>query len=816
MFRRMRCFVGLDPETPLPKRFASSSKASSRRRRRRQVGFRQPDMLETTHEIAIYIHRFHNLDLFQQGWYQIKISLRWEDSERETRGTPSRVVQYEAPDLPSEDVFGVWRINDSEQSFSTQPFKIKYARQDVVLSVMVSFNLNLRRDEKPSTSAVILKFELMYAPILENGAEIHALFDAFPAAIHEFRIPPKALLGLHSYCPVHFDAFHAVLVDLSIHAVLLKAGSHTPPQKVPSKSQMIGNVPEEHYEDPSQILGQGFGSKAIELVKALLISREVLLEELEKISSAIGKTIDELYAVDLNLGRFELIGPSSRPDVPTASRSCSGKKKGVGQLTGILQNVLEKSDGTVDVVNDVMLYSLSKEEMLDVFYSVGSQLSFIWNAFMKFHRINRMEILEYLYDAWAIDRKAEWSIWMVHSKVEIPHRYLRSSAEDSPQRNSLGKVSSRKSNDDQAQNAITRAELHRKSIAQMKINNRSIQDMHIFCDPSRIPVVIVEQHIMNVPLHGSGNNLSVHSLDQNASALSTGRGDKAVPSSKRNGRILRVVVFVHGFQGHHLDLRLVRNQWLLMDPGAECLMSEINEDKTSGDFREMGSRLAGEVSTFLRKKIDKLSRYGGCRDIKLSFVGHSIGNIIIRSALTESLMGPFLKHLYTYMSVSGPHLGYWYSSNSLFNSGLWLLKKLKGAQCIHQLTFSDDPDLQNTFFYKLCKQKTLENFKNIILLSSPQDGYVPYHSARIELCHASASDQSKKAQVFLEMLNNCLDQIRAPSSEQRTFMRCDVNFDQSTQGKNLNTFIGRAAHIEFLETDTFVRFIMWSFPELFR
>lgn len=63
-------------------------------------------------------------------------------------------------------------------------------------------------------------------------------------------------------------------------------------------------------------------------------------------------------------------------------------------------------------------------------------------------------------------------------------------------------------------------------------------------------------------------------------------------------------------------------------------MSEANEDKTSGDFREMGRRLAEEVITFLKKKMDKLARYGGCKDIKLSFVGHSIGNIIIRSALS--------------------------------------------------------------------------------------------------------------------------------------------------------------------------------------
>lgn len=184
-------------------------------------------------------------------------------------------------------------------------------------------------------------------------------------------------------------------------------------------------------------------------------------------------------------------------------------------------------------------------------------------------------------------------------------------------------------------------------------------------------------------------------------------------------------------QGHHLDLRLIRNQWLLMDPKVEFLMSEANEDKTSGDFREMGHRLAQEVVSFLKKKMDKVSRTDVLTSIKLSFVGHSIGNIILRTALTgfilgtlqlvylssndfadlvihtstlaDSIMEPYLKYLHTYLSVSGPHLGYLYSSNSLFNGGLWVMKKFKGTQCLHQLTFTDDPDLQNTFLYKLCK-----------------------------------------------------------------------------------------------------------------
>lgn len=91
-------------------------------------------------------------------------------------------------------------------------------------------------------------------------------------------------------------------------------------------------------------------------------------------------------------------------------------------------------------------------------------------------------------------------------------------------------------------------------------------------------------------------------------------------------------------QGHHLDLRLVRNQWLLIDPGAECLMSEANEDKTASDFRELGQRLAEEVAGFLKTKFSSASKVASYGSFRLSFVGHSIGNIIIRTALTGTFL----------------------------------------------------------------------------------------------------------------------------------------------------------------------------------
>lgn len=89
-------------------------------------------------------------------------------------------------------------------------------------------------------------------------------------------------------------------------------------------------------------MGQGWISKAIELVKLLLTSRELLLEGLRKISEAIDQTIEDLNNADLNLGRLESIS-SSTLDSSTSSLDISGMKMGVGQLAGMLHNILEVS-----------------------------------------------------------------------------------------------------------------------------------------------------------------------------------------------------------------------------------------------------------------------------------------------------------------------------------------------------------------------------------------------------------------------------------------------------------------------------------------
>ncbi|WJX23617.1 hypothetical protein P8452_12816 [Trifolium repens] len=114
--------------------------------------------------------------------------------------------------------------------------------------------------------------------------------------------------------------------------------------------------------------------------------------------------------------------------------------EGLGQ--GKPQNGLEGENGAYDIQNAEKLHSLSQNELLDCFHSLGDQLYYLWKIFLKIHRESKTEILEFLRNTWAKDRNSEWSIWMMYSKVEMPHHYINSGSDESSRRGMYKRVSS--------------------------------------------------------------------------------------------------------------------------------------------------------------------------------------------------------------------------------------------------------------------------------------------------------------------------------------------------------------------------------------
>lgn len=128
------------------------------------------------------------------------------------------------------------------------------------------------------------------------------------------------------------------------------------------------------------------------------------------------------------------------------------------------------------------------------------------------------------------------------------------------------------------------------------------------------------------------------------------------------------------------------------------------------------------------------------RPTRISFVGHSLGNIIIRSALTRPQMKPLLSRLHTFLSLSGPHLGTLYNSSGLVNMGMflshidarfvknlfiipgmWFMQKWKKSGSLLQLCLRDATDVRQSFLYRLSQRSTLHHFKNVLLCGSSQD-----------------------------------------------------------------------------------------------
>ncbi|TGZ75249.1 hypothetical protein CRM22_000488 [Opisthorchis felineus] len=269
---------------------------------------------------------------------------------------------------------------------------------------------------------------------------------------------------------------------------------------------------------------------------------------------------------------------------------------------------------------------------------------------------------------------------------------------------------------------------------------------------------------------------------------------------------VHLVVCVHGLDGNASDLRLVRVylQLALPECRLEFLMSECNQQDTFGSFDSMRDNLVDEVIDFIRELGEPPTR--------ISFIGHSMGCILVRAALLSPLMKPYLPKLYTFLSLSGPHLGTVYNSSGLVNMGMWVMQKWKKSESLSQLRLRDDPDLRQTYMYKLNASAGLDLFRYVLLVSSPQDRYVPYHSTRIELCRAAVRDSSSLGIVYMEMVTNVLQ--RLIKSQRTTVVRYDIHYSLGTSANNL---IGRAAHIAVLDSEIFLeKFICVSAAKYFR
>mmetsp|Transcript_107020 Transcript_107020/g.301090 ORF Transcript_107020/g.301090 Transcript_107020/m.301090 type:complete len:771 (-) Transcript_107020:149-2461(-) len=768
--------------------------------------------LRTVIELALHFDGFRNVDLFHQGLYHLKTRIYREDGDQRVFAVP---YGYIASPLQAEQTKSKSartdhhhlipaHIIEDQCTFSTRSFLIRYCEEEVELNDIGQFRIELSAEEVESNKPLLLEVDLMFADLTQHGGADR--FGEQPDVDStEFKSVSTQVLrvngadrGLHELCPVVFDEFHFCLANIAVHSTLLDfrlrlrapttLGARTRPTQQPARD---GQASDAHSNgqasQPSQpAMAQ---NAALSLGEHLFGSaggnREQLFRMLEvvyrKYMGALASSYSsqaawfhlicdacltpaqgEAFEDATQLAEFELPGgiPVSLV-LPGGMKGSSSSSRDVPNGHGqTLRSHLEAKFGPPGAhVNE---HLLAMHLMYD-FNAVSCQVLELWHKIQNVISYSCKEVATLLRGTWeqrVIDQM-HVSILREDAKSELTAPTGRSVLEA---------------------HGIAADKL-RKEAKSFQLQPASVEDSSLTLDTDSSPLLFDQRY---------GRHTSGGSSSSSAEA-------PRLPSAPKPYRGVHLFVLVHGFQGNSFDMRLMKNNIALLYPDAIFLCSNSNEDNTEGDFNEMGIRLAQEVVNYI------CDWCPGSALGRLSFIAHSIGGLITRAALP--LLHEYQSKMCTFLTFSSAHAGYFLKDISLFHMGLRVLQTWRQSQCLSQLAMTDSQDPRETFLYKLSKARGFEFFKHVVLVSCPSDQYGPFDSARVEI--GGMLEKHCDKDTYAEMVRNIWEPV-----DPRNVYRFDVNFKISE--KNLDTFIGRAAHIQFLECQPIMKMIIHNYSFLFR
>ena len=258
----------------------------------------------------------------------------------------------------------------------------------------------------------------------------------------------------------------------------------------------------------------------------------------------------------------------------------------------------------------------------------------------------------------------------------------------------------------------------------------------------------------------------------------------------------KFVFLSHGFQGSAYDCLKLKHFFAIQRTDIYFHNVKCNErEKTTQKIDLLGEMFAVEVRGILKDfaKNDRIQ--------SISFIGHSQGGLIIRAAL-PFLKEEFGKYFQAFVTLSTPHLGVASGDSFLVGAGFNLMTSWKKFDALMQMGMKDHEVPTNTFLYQLSIKTGLELFKEVLLISSPQDTYSPYDSSRIQ-----SSKTNSSSGAYSEMVNNLLNKVQA-----KCLRRVDVclKFEKAS----LDRFIGRAAHIALISNSRLIELLSYRYAEL--
>uniref|UniRef100_A0A8C5LEL3 Family with sequence similarity 135 member B n=1 Tax=Jaculus jaculus TaxID=51337 RepID=A0A8C5LEL3_JACJA len=170
--------------------------------------------VQGTVEFSVELHKFYNVDLFQRGYYQIRVTLK-VSSRIPHRLSASVVGQSENSSLHSACVH--------ESTLHSRVFQILYRNEEVPINDAVIFRAQLLLDgERVEDALSEVEFQLKVdLHFTDSEQQLRAVTGTPTISSRTLGLHFHPRRGLHHQVPVMFDYFHLSVISMAVHAALV-------------------------------------------------------------------------------------------------------------------------------------------------------------------------------------------------------------------------------------------------------------------------------------------------------------------------------------------------------------------------------------------------------------------------------------------------------------------------------------------------------------------------------------------------------------------------------------------------------------------
>jgi len=212
--------------------------------------------LTCRYELAIFLHSFLNVDLFQQGDYAIRVTALLEGQQK--LALPLRAIVSDeleqVDDSPDEELLP--KISQDEGHYRCPRFFIRYKREEAAINQGALFRVEVPADRNIDAEPVLIRFELLYRKPAKGKEQINSpklddkrsQLDA--VASHVFRLyldtDAVSVSGRAT-----FNEKHACALTWTAHAALLSFRHKTAP--------VLGKMDFKHYASQEGVVTNGGG-----------------------------------------------------------------------------------------------------------------------------------------------------------------------------------------------------------------------------------------------------------------------------------------------------------------------------------------------------------------------------------------------------------------------------------------------------------------------------------------------------------------------------------------------------------------------------